>query len=159
MVNGSNVYAAWEPDFAASVAVPPQIEAALGTSRDVRERHHAKSGRSPRGPVHSAPKNVSCSIIWLDWPHWMLIRGKRRRCNGIGCKSQGFVARPVPAAGLRLRRADESRQPRAASLACRPGAENLQVPALCSPAGLHRPAAHGQDWRLSQMMVSAPGLE
>src|SRR3954465_15898618 len=129
MVNGSNVYAAWEPDFAASVAVPPQSRRRWGQVAMCESGITQKAGARHEPPVNSAPKNVSCSIIWLDWSHWTLIRGKRRRCNGIGCKSKGFVARPVPAAGLRLRRADESRQPRAASLACRPGAENLQVPA------------------------------
>src|SRR3954471_10472888 len=97
MVNGSNVYAAWEPDFAASVAVPPQIEAALGTSRDVRERHHAKSGRSPRAPRQFGSEkckllNYLARLVPLDADsrkaeamQWHRLQGPRLRCATRSC--------------------------------------------------------------------------
>src|SRR5205814_9449259 len=83
----------------------------------------------------------------------------RRAMPDAAFTPQGRAAKPVPAAGLRLRRPDESCQPRAASDARGSRAENLQMHALRPAAGVHRATARGKDRRLSAVMVSAPGLE
>src|ERR1043165_3410067 len=97
------------PDLAAPVAQSPQIRA------NSRENASASCACSAGDPC-SRHDSKTGSRIWARI-HRDLIRTRRRTANA--CLVEPQAARSLLAAGMRLRRTDEPREPRAAPDAAR----------------------------------------
>src|SRR5437868_8605134 len=101
MVNGSNGEGVIGPDLAAPVAQSPQTRA---NNTDKPSISCAPGTGCPPGRDES----TNGSIVWANI-HKQRFVPAEERANADGVTAE--IARPVPVTALRLRRANESREP------------------------------------------------